>query len=97
MSFDKQKLLISQLENMKMELEEELNASEENREILKADLEDANSKIVDLEEDLFESKTIQLELLENLKVAEDKYELVVIEHERVYAELERKFADRLRF
>jgi len=38
-----------------------------------------------------------LELLENLKVAEDKYELVVIEHERVYAELERKFADRLRF
>jgi len=58
MSFDKQKLLISQLENMKLELEEELNASEENREILKADLEDANSKIVDLEEDLFESKTI---------------------------------------
>jgi len=58
MSFDKQKLLISQLGNMKMELEEELNASEENREILKADLEDANSKIVDLEEDLFESKTI---------------------------------------
>jgi len=43
---------------MKLELEEELNASEENREILKADLEDANSKIVDLEEDLFESKTI---------------------------------------
>jgi hypothetical protein len=43
---------------MKEELEAELDASEESRDSLKADLEDANSKIIELEENLFESKTI---------------------------------------
>ena len=43
---------------MKEELEAELDASEESRDSLKADLEDTNSKIIELEENLFESKTI---------------------------------------
>jgi hypothetical protein len=43
---------------MKEELEAELDASEESRDSLKADLEDANAKIIELEENLFESKTI---------------------------------------
>lgn len=55
---EQQKALIRQLEQMKIELEEELEASEEARDSLKADLEAANQKIVELEEDLFESKTI---------------------------------------
>jgi hypothetical protein len=43
---------------MKHELEEELAASEEQRQELKTDLENSNAKIADLEEDLYESKTI---------------------------------------
>ena len=43
---------------MKDELEEELEASEEARASLKNDLEDANQKAIELEENLFESKTI---------------------------------------
>jgi predicted nucleic acid-binding Zn-ribbon protein len=43
---------------MKHELEEELAASEEQRQELKTDLENSNGKIADLEEDLYESKTI---------------------------------------
>ena len=97
MSFDKQKLLISQLENMKEELEEELASSEQQRQDLKTDLENSNQKIADLEEDLFESKTIQLELLENLKFVEEKYETVVIEHETKYGELEIFYASKLKF
>ena len=82
---------------MKHELEEELAASEEQRQELKTDLENSNGKIADLEEDLYESKTIQLELLENLKHAEDKYERMVIEHETKYAELEAMYAAKLKF
>ena len=54
----KQKALIKQLEAMKIELEEELEGSEEAREALKHDMELANQKIIELEENLFESKTI---------------------------------------
>ena len=50
--------LIKQLEAMKIELEEELEGSEEAREALKHDMELANQKIIELEENLFESKTI---------------------------------------
>ena len=52
------KTLIKQLENMKHELEVEIEASEESRDSLKADLDHANTKIIELEENLFESKTI---------------------------------------
>ena len=43
---------------MKEELEAELETSEESRDSLKDDLEQANMKIIELEENLFESKTI---------------------------------------
>jgi hypothetical protein len=46
---------------MKEELEEELNSSENHRERLKDDIEEYTQKIMALEEDLFESKTISLE------------------------------------
>jgi hypothetical protein len=73
---------------MKMELNEELDASEESRDSLKKDLGEANLKIVELEEDLFESKTIQLELLENLKHSELQFEETVVTHETKYSELD---------
>ena len=63
----KQKTLVKQLESMKDELQMELETSEDAREQLKMDLNDANEKIIQIEEELYESKTIQLELLENLK------------------------------
>lgn len=59
--------MIRQLEQMKDELQMELEMSEDSREQLKLDLNDANEKIIQIEEELYESKTIQLELLENLK------------------------------
>ena len=43
---------------MRMELEEELEASEEARTNLKQDLEVANQKIIEVEEDLYQSKSI---------------------------------------
>jgi len=42
------------------------------RQELKEDLNEASSKIIALEEELYESKTIQLELLENLKTTENE-------------------------
>jgi len=43
---------------MKEELEAELEQSEDSRKSLKQDLSDANEKITQLEEELYESKTI---------------------------------------
>ena len=43
---------------MKAELEGELEASEEARTNLKKDLEVANHKIIEVEEDLYQSKSI---------------------------------------
>jgi len=82
---------------MKLELEEELEASEEARESLKRDIEGYNQKIMVLEEDLFESKTIQLELLDNLKQAENKYEDIAELHKDIDDHIHRKYADRLNF
>ena len=66
---------------MLLELEEELEASEEARTNLKKDLEVANQKIIEVEEDLYQSKSIQLELLNNLKTAESRYEETVTTQE----------------
>lgn len=55
------------MEQQKSELEEELANSEEMRQNLKDDIEDQHNKFITLEEELFQSKSIQLELLENLK------------------------------
>jgi predicted nuclease with TOPRIM domain len=57
-AFEKQKVLITSLEYNQTELEEELEASEDQRESLKIDVEEANNKIIELEESLFSTKTI---------------------------------------
>ena len=97
MSVNKHKVLITQLESMKQELEEELDVSEESRKRFKKDLEDANIKITTLEEDIFESKTIQLELLENLKEVENKYDEILKLHENIDSVIEKKYTDRILF
>ena len=54
------------------ENKQELDNSEDQRQSLKEDLNESSSKIIALEEELYESKTIQLELLENLKTTENE-------------------------
>jgi hypothetical protein len=48
-------------------LEAELDNSESSRTDLKNDLELANERMITIEEEIYESKSVQLELLENLK------------------------------
>ena len=62
-------------------LQAELENSEDARAILKDDLGDANDRLIKLEEELFESKTIQLELMENLTDAETKLNALGEEYE----------------
>lgn len=78
---------IKELEAQKEELLLELENSEEMRKQLKQDLKDANHRFVQLEEELYESKTIQLELLENLKQAEDNLEKYILDNEGKYDRL----------
>ena len=52
------------------ELVEKLARSEELKERLKNDADSLNSKLILMEQDVFESKTIQLDLLEKLKEME---------------------------
>ena len=80
---------------MKEELEAELEASEESREQLKLDLNEANEKIIQIEEELYESKTIQLELLENLKQAEEKLEQYMVENEGKIDDLHAQYENKL--
>ena len=94
---EQSKSLVAQLEQMKEELEAELEASEESRASLKADLGDANEKITQLEEELYESKTIQLELLENLKQAEEKLEAYITEHEGDVSDLHTSYESRMQW
>ena len=53
----------------------ELVESEEARQFLKEDIGSLNEKIIHFEEDLFESKTIQLDLLDQLKLVENNLQL----------------------
>ena len=53
-------------------LRDELDESERARANLKNDIEELNERIVVFEEELYESKTIQLDLLDQLKLVEDK-------------------------
>ncbi len=53
---------------------EQLDAADSARKKLKSEFQEANDKIISLEEELYESKTIQNELLEQLKEVEDKFE-----------------------
>lgn len=59
------------MKQLRLELEE----SEDARRQLKIDLEELNQRLISIEEELYESKTIQLELLEQLKDLEGKFEL----------------------
>lgn len=63
---ERQKTLLDEFKAQIQELTLELANSEESRADLKQDLGDANDKIIQLEEELYESKQIQLELLENI-------------------------------
>ena len=51
---------------------EQLDQQENARKGLRQQLQLANDKTISLEEELFESKTVQKELLEELKDSEDK-------------------------
>ena len=64
---------------------------------MKEDLIELNERIVIIEEELYESKQIQLELLENLKSTEQKLEETMENHEMEYADLEKKYHDKLEF
>ena len=54
-------------DNKFLALKLELDESEEARTFLKEDIDGLNQKIIVFEEELFESKTIQLDLLDQLK------------------------------
>ena len=75
------------------ENKQELDNSEEQRQGLKEDLSEANTKIIDLEEQLYESKTIQLELLENLKATEERLAELAAEQDDIH----KWYADKLVF
>lgn len=55
-------------------LRDELKESEQARSQLKDDIEELNNKIVNFEEDLYESKVIQLDLLDQLKLVDAELE-----------------------
>jgi len=74
----KSKAKIAQLEDQMRELDAELEHSEDARNDLKRDLEEANARVIAHEEELYECKSIQLELLESLKQAEER--IVELEH-----------------
>lgn len=59
------------LESIRIDYEE----SESARRILQQDIEVCNVKLIEMEEELFESKNIQLDLLDQLKLCEDKLEV----------------------
>ena len=50
----------------------DLDISENARRELKNDMQELNEKIIILEEELYESKTIQLDLLDQVKLLEEK-------------------------
>ena len=52
--------------------------------------EEVNKKIITLEEELYESKQIQLELLENLNLTNEKFDNYVNENESMVEQLEKE-------
>ena len=66
-----------QLEFQVDELMEQLETSDTARKGLKVDLNVANENIISIEEDLYSSKQIQSELLDQLRECEDKFEEAV--------------------
>ena len=62
-------------------MNQKYDESQEARRQLKIDCEQLSTKIVELEEELYESKSIQLDLLEQLKQMEHKFEMISQEFE----------------
>lgn len=58
--------LVTKVKNLEADLEQ----SEMSRRSLKKDITELNSKIIIIEEELYESKNIQLDLLEQIKMLE---------------------------
>ena len=77
--------LSSQYEYEISELKERLQQSENAREGLKNDLEETNQHVIQLEEDLFQSKHVQIDMLEQMKLIEDQLEDGLNEIERLKA------------
>lgn len=67
---------ISQLNLRISNLNTDLLESEEARKVLKIDIEELNERIIAFEEETFEAKNIQLDLLEQLKELENRNELL---------------------
>ena len=70
----KMKELNRQLEFQVEELMEQLNTADDARKSLKGELNLANDKIIQIEEELYGAKTIQKDLLDKLKESEDAQE-----------------------
>jgi len=68
----------------------ELNNSEDKRAEAADDIDNLNKKIITLEEELYESKQIQLELLENLNLTNEKFDNYVNENESMVEQLEKE-------
>ena len=77
-----------QLEFQVDELMEQLETSDTARKGLKVDLNVANENIISIEEDLYSSKQIQSELLDQLRECEDKFEEAVHKLEETEQRLE---------
>ena len=67
---------------------EQLETSDTARKGLKVDLNVANENIISIEEDLYSSKQIQSELLDQLRECEDKFEEAVHKLEETEQRLE---------
>ena len=73
------------------EINLELSNSENQRQGLHEDCMNLNKKIITLEEELYESKQIQLELLENLNTSNEKFDLYVKENEEMIDKMEEEW------
>lgn len=67
------------------------------REDLKADLNDANEKVIGIEEELYESKQHQLNLLDSLNKTNEKFEQYIIENENKAEEVELELKKKLMY
>ena len=97
MGGQQQSTLIDQLKAQIEELEAELQNSVDQREDLKADLNDANEKVIGIEEELYESKSHQLNLLDSLNKTNEKFEQYIIENENKAEEVEQELKKKLMF
>ena len=97
MGGQQQSTLIEQLKAQVEELEAELQNSVDQREDLKADLNDANEKVIGIEEELYESKSHQLNLLDSLNKTNEKFEQYIVENENKAEEVEIELKKKLMY